>query len=86
MSQITVRKLDPAVKERIRRFAQLSGRTMEGQIRVLLTEAVGLGVIAEEKISIRDNIIELLKEHHEVIQAANLRRERREGAKKANPL
>jgi len=50
MSQITIRKLDPEVKQRIRTFARLSGRTMEGHIRVLLTEAVGLGVIAEENL------------------------------------
>lgn len=88
MSQITIRKLDPEVKQRIRSFARLSGRTMEGHIRVLLTEAVGLGVIAEEKISTRDNIIGLLKEHHEVMRAANLRRDRDLEMKKArsNPL
>ena len=88
MSQITVRKLDPEVKARIRSIARLSGRTMEGQIRVLLTEAVGLGVIAEEKISTRDNIIGLLKEHHEAMQAANKRSERNLEMKKArgNPL
>jgi len=88
MSQITIRKLDPDVKQRIRTFARLSGRTMEGQIRMLLTEAVGLGVIAEEKISTRDNIIGLLKEHHEAMQAANKRSERNLEMKKArgNPL
>ena len=88
MSQITIRKLDPEVKQRIRTFARLSGRTMEGHIRVLLTEAVGLGVIAEEKISTRGNIIGLLKEHHEAMRAANLRRERDLEMKKAksNPL
>ena len=88
MSQITVRKLDPEVKARIRSIALVSGRTMEGQIRVLLTEAVGLGVTAEEKISTRDNIIGLLKEHHEAMQAANKRRERNLEIKKArsNPL
>ena len=88
MSQITVRKLDPEVKARIRSIARVSGRTMEGQIRVLLTEAVGLGVTAEEKISTRDNIIGLLKEHHEAMQAANKRSERNMEMKKArsNPL
>ena len=88
MSQITVRKLDPEVKARIRSIARVSGRTMEGQIRVLLTEAVGLGVTAEEKISARDNIIGLLKEHHEAMQAANKRSERNLEMKKArgNPL
>ena len=88
MSQITVRKLDPEVKARIRSIAHVSGRTMEGQIRVLLTEAVGLGVTAEEKISARDNIIGLLKEHHEAMQAANKRSERNLEIRKAksNPL
>ena len=88
MSQITIRKLDPEVKQRIRTLVRLSGRTMEGHIRVLLTEAVGLGVIAEEKISTRDNIIGLLKEHHEAMQAANKRSERNLEMKKArsNPL
>ena len=88
MSQITIRKLDPEVKTRIRSIARVSGRTMEGQIRVLLTEAVGLGVTAEEKISARDNIIGLLKQHHEAMQAANKRSERNLEIRKAksNPL
>jgi plasmid stability protein len=88
MSQITIRKLDPEVKARIRSIARVSGRTMEGQIRVLLTETVGLGVIAETKISTRDNILGMLKEHQEVMQASRLRRERNLEAKKShsNPL
>jgi len=83
MSQITIRKLDPEVKARIRSIARVSGRTMEGQIRVLLTEVVGLGVIAETKISTRDNILGLLKEHQEVMKAANLRKERSRAAKES---
>lgn len=59
MSQITIRKLNPEVKERIYRLAQINGRSMEGQIRTLLTEAVGLG--AEEKISVRKHLMELVK-------------------------
>jgi hypothetical protein len=83
MSQITIRKLDPEVKARIRSIARVSGRTMEGQIRVLLTEVVGLGVIAETKISTRDNILGMLKEHHEALRAANLRKERSRAAKES---
>lgn len=43
MSIVTIRKLDPKVKARIEKLAQINGRSMAGEIRALLTQAVGLG-------------------------------------------
>lgn len=83
MSQITIRNLDPEVKKMIRTFARLSGRTMEGHIRLILTEAVGMGTVAAEKLTSRNNILGLVKEHLELAHAANQLRDIKEEAKKA---
>jgi plasmid stability protein len=40
MSGVSVRKLDQAVKERLRVRAARHGRSMEAEIRTILTEAV----------------------------------------------
>ena len=40
MSSITVRNLDPALKERLRVRAARHGRSMEAEVRAILTEAV----------------------------------------------
>jgi hypothetical protein len=43
MSVITIRKLHPDVKQRVAMLARINGRSMEGEIRALLTAVVGLG-------------------------------------------
>jgi plasmid stability protein len=43
MSVLTIRSLDPQVKSRIQMLAKVNGRTMAGEVRALLTLAVGLG-------------------------------------------
>ncbi len=40
MASITIRQLDPAVKERLRVLAARRGRSMEAEARSILTEAV----------------------------------------------
>ncbi len=41
MAQVIVRKLDETVKKRLRRRAARRGRSMEAEIRDILTDAVG---------------------------------------------
>ena len=41
VSTLTIRNLDPAVKERLRVRAAEHGHSMEAEARVILTEAVG---------------------------------------------
>ena len=41
MSSITIRNLDPAIKERLRVRAAQNGRSMEAELRAIVTEAVG---------------------------------------------
>ena len=43
MSSITIRNLDPAIKERLRVRAAEHGQSMEAEARRILTEAVGAG-------------------------------------------
>jgi plasmid stability protein len=43
MSALTIRNPDPQVKSRIQILSKVNGRTMAGEIRALLTLAVGLG-------------------------------------------
>jgi plasmid stability protein len=38
---LTIRNLDPAIKERLRVRAAHNGRSMEAELRAILTEAVG---------------------------------------------
>ena len=38
---LTIRNLDPAIKERLRVRAARNGRSMEAELRAILTEAVG---------------------------------------------
>lgn len=40
MASITVRELDPEVKERLRRRAAAHGRSMEAEARAILSDAV----------------------------------------------
>lgn len=39
MSSVTIRNLDPAVKERLRVRAAQNGRSMEAELRAIVTEA-----------------------------------------------
>jgi len=41
MSTLTIRNIDPAVKDRLRVRAAHSGRSMEAEVRHILGEAVG---------------------------------------------
>ena len=41
MSSITIRNLDPAVKERLRVRAAQNGRSMEAEARGIISSAVG---------------------------------------------
>ena len=43
MAQVVVRKLDEAVKKRLKQRAARRGRSMEAEIREILNEAVGAG-------------------------------------------
>jgi plasmid stability protein len=43
-SALTIRNLDPQLKSRIQILSKINGRTMAGEIRALLTLAVGLGL------------------------------------------
>lgn len=43
MSMLTVRDLDPEVKEKLRRRAARHGRSMEAEARVILAAAVAAG-------------------------------------------
>jgi len=43
MSQITIRNLGQDVRERLQMHAKANGRSLEAQIRVMLTAMVGLG-------------------------------------------
>jgi antitoxin FitA len=40
MSSVTIRGIDPAVKERLRVRAAQNGRSMEAELRAIVTEAV----------------------------------------------
>lgn len=40
MSTLTIRNLDPAIKDRLRLRAARNGRSMEAETRAILTEAV----------------------------------------------
>jgi antitoxin FitA len=41
MATLTIRNLDPAIKERLRVQAARNGRSMEAELRAILTEAIG---------------------------------------------
>ena len=41
MATLTIRNLDPAIKERLRVQAARNGRSMEAELRAILTEAFG---------------------------------------------
>ena len=47
MAQVVVRKLDEAVKKRLKRRAARRGHSMEAEIREILTNAVGQGTREE---------------------------------------
>jgi len=40
MAALTIRNLDPAIKERLRMRAAQNGRSMEAELRAIVTEAV----------------------------------------------
>lgn len=46
MAQVLVRNLDRAVVERLRRRAEVRGRSLEAELRVVLTEAAGADAAA----------------------------------------
>jgi plasmid stability protein len=41
MATLTIRNIDPAIKERLRVRAAERGRSMEAELRVILAEAIG---------------------------------------------
>ena len=41
MATLTIRNIDPAIKERLRVRAAEQGRSMEAELRVILAEAIG---------------------------------------------
>jgi len=41
MATLTIRNIDPAIKERLRVRAAEHGRSMEAELRIILTETVG---------------------------------------------
>jgi len=41
MATLTIRNIDPAIKERLRVRAAERGRSMEAELRVILTETIG---------------------------------------------
>jgi plasmid stability protein len=43
MATLTIRNIDPAIKERLRVRAAEQGRSMEAELRVILAEAIGTG-------------------------------------------
>jgi len=48
MAQVVVRKLDEAVKQRLKRRAAQHGHSMEAEIRDILCDAVGVKAAKEE--------------------------------------
>ena len=46
MSTLTIRNVEPAVKEQLRVRAARNGRSMEAELRAILAEAVGMSGIA----------------------------------------
>ena len=51
MSSITVRDLDPAIKERLRVRAARHGRSMEEEVRVILRMAMAEGTITPTRLA-----------------------------------
>jgi antitoxin FitA len=41
MATLTIRNLDPAIKERLRIRAAHNGRSMEAELRAIVTDAIG---------------------------------------------
>jgi len=77
MSTITIRKLDPEVKSRIEGLAQCNGRSMEGEIRVLLRLAVGLGPTGAERLETEGRFKQMQKSHIEAMIGNLVRRANR---------
>ena len=73
MSTITIRKLDMEVKQRIGALAQCNGRSMEGEIRTLLRQAVGLGPTNLEKLNTKNRFDQMQNSQAEAILAALMR-------------
>jgi len=74
MSLITIRKLDPEVKERIQSLARCNGRSMEGEIRSLLRLAVGLGPTGVEQLGTEERFKQMQKSHVQTMIGALVRR------------
>jgi antitoxin FitA len=54
MAQVTIRNIDDAVIARLKRKAALHGRSLEQQLRLILTEAAPL--TPKERLAIADEI------------------------------
>ena len=51
MSTLTIRNIEPAVKERLRVRAARNGRSMEAELRTIITEAVGVDSPSEVNLA-----------------------------------
>ncbi len=50
VASITIRDLDPALKERLRVRAARHGRSMEEEVRVILKTAIALGTVEPTRL------------------------------------
>jgi plasmid stability protein len=54
MTQITVRKLDPVTIESLKRRAAASGRSMEEEVRKIISDAVGDEQLRRQRIWLKE--------------------------------